>query len=342
MTDSIQSQGEDRLIELILQAATSKGVRMAEELGRDDAACFDSSEYANGQIVVTTDSMELDSHFRFWSAIKDRPLDWLGRKLFRVNLSDLSSKGAKPLQVILSLGLPNDASVTKVLEFYDGLFAELVHHNVLLVGGDTYLSKSWNLGLTMTGLRTAKTPFPYRKLAKLGDKLYVTGWQGLSDAGFQLLEKNESAEKYPELIQHHLIPPDRNNIGRALNESLSRLAMMDCSDGLAKDIQRMAKSSGAGIRLFADRLLIHPELQQFADDTNQRANVIALRGGEDFELLFATPDHEDAVRQIVSKIDPELSVTHVGDVLENPECSYVLDGREHSINSFKSFEHFKG
>ena len=64
---------------------------------KDDAAVF--SPPAGHEVVVTTDALVADVHFR---SIDDP--DLIAKKVLRVNLSDLAAMGAKPGGVVLSAG----------------------------------------------------------------------------------------------------------------------------------------------------------------------------------------------------------------------------------------------
>ena len=59
-------------------------------------------------------------------------------------------------------------------------------------------------------------------------------------------------------------------------------AMIDISDGLARDLVRICEASGVGVRLDAAKVPSHPAA----------AGSEALGGGEDYELLATMPSVE--------------------------------------------------
>jgi thiamine monophosphate kinase len=88
----------------------------------------DAAELADG-LVVTQDALVEGVHFR---------LDWLswrelGFRAAAVTLSDLSASAARPEALFVTLTLPGDVELERVLELYEG-FAEA---GVPVRGGDT-------------------------------------------------------------------------------------------------------------------------------------------------------------------------------------------------------------
>jgi thiamine-monophosphate kinase len=63
--------------------------------------------------------------------------------------------------------------------------------------------------------------------------------------------------------------------------------MLDLSDGLALDLARMARASGAGALVEAERVPVSAAARRLARRTGKRALEHALSDGEDYELLFA-------------------------------------------------------
>ena len=74
---------------------------------RDDAALL--TPPPGRQLVLTADAMVAGVHF-----LPDDPPDLVGRKLLRVNLSDLAAKGAAPLHYLMTVSTPNAAAARAV------------------------------------------------------------------------------------------------------------------------------------------------------------------------------------------------------------------------------------
>ena len=208
----------------------------------------DAAELQGGR-VVTQDALIEDVHFR---------LDWiawheLGFRAAAVNLSDLAASGAEPEGLVVTLGLPAETDADDVLELYAGLNEP----GVPVIGGDTTRSDKVVLGVTALG-RSERVPG--RAGARPGDRLVVTGPLGGAGAAFR-------AGRY-------LRPPVRLEEGRALARHAH--AMLDVSDGIARDAGHIAARSGC-------RLVVELERVPLADG----AELSDLGFGEDYELLAA-------------------------------------------------------
>jgi thiamine-monophosphate kinase len=209
----------------------------------NDAAVVDG-------LVVTQDALVEDVHFRLdWISWRD-----LGFRAAAVNLSDLAASGAEARGLVVSLGAPPDTLVEDLLELYQGIGETAV----AVVGGDTTRADKLLLSVTALG-RSERVPG--RGGARPGDSLVVTGPLGAAGAAFR--------------DQRFIRPPLRLAEGRELARTAS--AMLDISDGLARDAGHIATRSGV-------RCAIDLELVPLAGG----ATVEDLGFGEDYELLAAT------------------------------------------------------
>jgi thiamine-monophosphate kinase len=210
----------------------------------------DAADLGDGRIV-TQDALVEDVHFRRdWISWRD-----LGFRAAAVNLSDLAASGAEAEGLIVSLGLPGDTELDDVLELYEGMGET----GVPVVGGDTTSAERIYLSVTAVG-RSDRVPG--RDGAKPGDLLVVTGPLGAAGAAFR---KNRFVR-----------PPVRLEEGRSLASTAH--AMLDISDGLERDLERIAERSRV-------RCLVELERVPLADG----ATVDDLGFGEDYELLAAVP-----------------------------------------------------
>jgi thiamine-monophosphate kinase len=208
----------------------------------------DAAELPGG-LIVTQDALVEGVHFRLdWITWRD-----LGFRASAVNLSDLAASGAAPEGLVVSLGLPAETELESVLELYVGLNEP----GVPVIGGDTTRSDRAVVSVTALG-RSERVPG--RGGARPGDRLVVTGPLGGAGAAFR-------AGRY-------LRPPLRLAEGRRLARDAH--AMLDVSDGLARDAGHIAARSGC-------KLVIELERVPLAED----ADLADLGFGEDFELLAA-------------------------------------------------------
>jgi thiamine-monophosphate kinase len=215
--------------------------------------------------VVTQDSLVEGVHFRLrWTSWRD-----LGYKAAAVNLSDLAAMGAEPEGLLVSLAVPADQDADAVFELYEGLNEP----GVPVIGGDTTASEAAAVTVTAVG-RSERVPG--RSGARPGDRLVVTGPLGAAAAGLHALE--QELQGFEELVERQRRPPLRLAEGRALARIAH--AMVDLSDGLLRDAQRIAERSGC-------RLVI--DVERVPQDTRvaEVANLPFWTMGEDYELLAA-------------------------------------------------------
>lgn len=226
-------------------------------------------------IILTHDMMSEDVH---WLPNAD-PAD-VAWKLVASNLSDLAAKGARPLGILLGFMLGDDIWDRA---FAAGLHAALAHFGVALLGGDTITNRGDKraLGLTAIGVATC-VPVPSRGGAKSGDLIYVTGTLGDALAGFELIDAGFD-EVGPLAIAFNR-PEPRINEGKILAPLVH--AMMDVSDGLLIDAERLASASKVGISIDLSQIPLSPAYISYRGDALE-SRLQAASWGDDYQLLFA-------------------------------------------------------
>jgi thiamine-monophosphate kinase len=100
--------------------------------------------------------------------------------------------------------------------------------------------------------------------------------------------------------------------------------MMDLSDGLAKDLPRLAEASGCGFELDFDAL-----------PKNAGCGVEqALGDGEDYELLLAiAPEQLAGLAAAWARVFPELELTAIGRLVEHGKGISLHGGWDHFASS---------
>lgn len=235
------------------QSPTGSAFRPAVGIGDDGAVLRDGT-------VLTMDTMVEGRH---WDE-KLTPAD-VGWKLAAVNASDLGSMGARPQWALLSLALPDPLDTAWLLAFRDGLHEGLDHFGLTLVGGDTVSAPVRTLTLAVGG-RAARPVL--RSTGRQDDDVYVTGQLGFAAEGF--LSLAPSALARAALARPH--PPVE--LGIALAEQGLATSMMDLSDGLRADLERLCVASGVSAE-------IDPATVPGVADLAWRVAF-----GEDYQLLF--------------------------------------------------------
>lgn len=239
---------------------------------RDDAAVLD----LGGQSIVLTHDMIVEGvHF-----LATDPPETVAWKLVAVNLSDLAAKGAQPLGVLL--GYPLGGTAWDVA-FVAGLREALGAFAVPLLGGDTVAAPAGARTLALTAVGAApETGAPSRSGARAGDLLYVTGTIG--DAGLGLEIAAGRIAGPDALLEAYRRPHPLVAEGRALAPHVH--AMMDISDGLLLDAQRMAATSGLAVSIALDTIPFSPDFIALAG-SDVAARLSAAQAGDDYQLLFA-------------------------------------------------------
>jgi thiamine-monophosphate kinase len=261
----------------------------------DDAALV--TVPPDAELVLTTDALVEGVHFVAGSAARS-----LGHRALAVNLSDIAAMGASPSWMLLALTLPQ-ADEDWLREFCLGMGALAHEHQVALVGGN--LSRG-PLAITveLAGL-VPRGRALRRDGARPGDQLYVSGTLGDAAAGRERLHDPAAAA----LVRRFEYPQPRVALGQALRGLAS--ACIDVSDGLYVDATRLLQASGCAAEIDLARLPLSPELRRVL---GAQAPVLALSGGEDYELCFsAAPEQAAAVAAAASRVGQGISCVGVLD-----------------------------
>mgnify|MGYP006294009045 CR=1 FL=1 len=318
----ISEVGEFGLIDRLTTNIELKNESTLKGVG-DDAAVLD---YGKNCVVFSTDLLTEGVHFNLMYV----PLKHLGYKAVVVNLSDIYAMNAKPRQITVNLALSNKFSVEAVEELYSGIHFACKNYDVDLVGGDTTSSLT-GLTISVSVLGEAdKENLVYRKGAKAGDIICVTGDLGGAYMGLQLLERENEVFKvnekmqpqlqgYDYILERQLKPEARPDIIEAFKKlNLKPTSMIDISDGLSSEVLHLCKSSDLGCRLNEEKIPMDDQTKKMAGELNINPLVAALNGGEDYELLF-TVSPED-----FEKIKNDPDFTAIGKMVNEAEGTNLV------------------
>jgi thiamine-monophosphate kinase len=299
----------------------------------DDVAVIEMGKKA---LLLTTDILIEDIHFeRSWTD----PYR-LGKKALAVNLSDIAAMGGVPKYFLISLGLPKTLPFSFVALFYRGLKEMARRHQVDLVGGDTSLSQKITINICLIG-EGEKKNLLFRNGAKVGDDLYVSGTLGDAALGLKILQDKNNPKKPKGLIEKHLSPTPRVDLGQALGRKQIASAMIDVSDGLLSDALHISEESKVGARIWGDRIPLSNLFRKWISDYLEDPYQIALSGGEDYELLFtASPKRKASIQSLSCSLN--IPITHVGKILPQKDGFQLIGkgGKEVALNRL-GFDHFK-
>ena len=296
----------------------------------DDAAVL--APVRNQRLVVTTDAVVEGVHF---SRAYSTPAD-IGHKALAVNLSDLAAMAATPRWVVLSLVLPGSTLVPDVEALVDGLAALAGRHAVSVVGGNITRTDGPLVVDITAGGEVAPRRWLTRSGALAGHEIYVSGSIGGAAAGLEMLRQGSGSA---DCISRHRRPEPRVRLGQAMGRARAGRAAMDLSDGLADALRQVATASGVGVRIDADALPIDPAAREWWTARGVDPVNAAVKGGDDYELLFAVPAKgRGPLRSVMRHItDPPL--TKIGTFTKNPrEVVLTRGGKEDALP--EGFDHF--
>ena len=215
----------------------------------DDCAVLPGSTPGR-RLLYTCDPVVEGIHF-----LPATPARQVGWKAMARNLSDIAAMGGQPRWAVVSLGLRATTPVRYVRELYAGLQAVARPYGCKIVGGDiTHVRREQFVVVALVG-EVERHRLTLRSGARPGDRIFVTGPLGGARAG------------------KHLRFTPRLREARWLTDQCRIHAMLDISDGLASDLQRLAEASQVGVNIVARQIPRTGSLHA------------ALTEGEDFELL---------------------------------------------------------
>lgn len=288
--------------------------------GEDDCAVLDTG--GDDYLLVTTDMLHRKTDF---------PLQMTGRQIgwmsVAVNLSDLASKGARPIGVLMAMGIPPDTEVGFIEEIVKGMDECASRYGTQIAGGDTDAHDE--LTLVGTALGTVKKERLLRRSgARIGDLVCVTGHPGTAGAALFALDKKIPASQ--EILNALFEPVPRIYEGIALADSLSVTSMMDISDGLALSLHDMSRAGKVGFKIYESKLPVLPDVKKLLKEKEMLE--AAIFAGGDFELLFTVaPENLDKARKACP-------LTVIGDVIEKGVFIERAGGVEEL--QARGYEHF--
>lgn len=265
----------------------------------DDAAVFAAP---GPRLIFTTDTMVegVDFELSYFPAVD------LGWKVMAINASDVAAMGARPSKAVATLCVPATTPVGFLEDLAEGLGQGCTATGAELVGGDISSSDRISLGVAMLG--SVERPV-LRSGARAGDAICVTGCLGGAAGGLHLLSRDDDARG--PLVERHRRPAARVAEASALR-NFDVSSMLDVSDGLVVDLERLMEASGTGCEVDLGKLPVDPHL---ADVPALDEVETALFGGEDLELLFTMlPSHCTAAGMMLKARGTAL--TQIGVVTE--------------------------
>lgn len=287
--------GEDRLIESLVD-----GLHQSEDTlvgPGDDCAVVDVGQKGRYQLLKT-DSLVEGIHY-----LPDTPPEQVGWKAVARVVSDFAAMGGVPGPLLVTIALAPDQEVRYVQELYRGMKKCADTFGASICGGETSsvpIGSAAVIAIAGTGW-VEKDRLVCRSGGRVGDVVLVTGRLGGSIRG------------------KHLSFTPRVEEALWLTEHCQLHAMMDLSDGLARDLPRLAKASGCDFVIDEAAVPCSPGCDLAS----------AIGDGEDFELLLTVS--ASVVKPLISSWNerfPELPLTAVAQLVQG-QVAKAEGGWEH-------------
>lgn len=329
MGESLAERGERALLADIRRLVPRHG-RVRWGPG-DDAALITT---ARRPLLLTTDALVEVVHFRrSWLSAHA-----LGRRAYEVNASDVAAMGGRPVAALLALSARPDLPATELRGIVAGVRDRARASGAALAGGN--LTAGPVLSLTVALLGEVVGRAVGRGGGRPGDRLFVTGTLGGAALGLRLLMRRSDVRgRRAGAIRCWQRPVARLRAGAMLARRDLASAMIDISDGLLVDAERICESSRVGAVVRLDRL---PFARVLADEPTAVARRLALSGGEDYELLFAVPP---ARMRALARAYGELGcpIREIGELVRGRGVRVVdAHGRSLPLPERRGHAHFTG
>jgi thiamine-monophosphate kinase len=290
--ENLSDIGEDALIARLLKQVPISGKGIIIGSGDDCAV----TEYSKTHYeLLKTDAVIEGVHF-----LPEENPTRVGWKAIARVISDFAAMGGRPKWFMVTIAIPTSCSVRYLENLYTGMGKCMETHGGILVGGETTRippGSSLMISIAATG-EVKHDELVLRSEGKVDDSIYVTGKLGGSISG------------------KHLDFQPRIDQASWLVKNFKPNAMMDLSDGLAKDLPRLAKASSCGLIL---------EKNNIPGSLNCNLDQ-ALNNGEDYELLFTVDvNRSEKLENEWRKKFPKLLLTKIGSLV-NKQIGESLNG----------------
>lgn len=276
----------------------------------------------HGAVSVTSIDAVVDGvHFE----LKSWPPRAVGHKAVAAALSDLAAMGASAGEVYVAAGVPHDFSESDFDDLTHGIAEAAGAVGAVVAGGDLVASGELWLSVTVVGYALSAESVVRREGAQPGDVVAVTGSLGGSARALELIEQGNGASD--PMTAKQFAPVPRIAAGAALARS-GATAMIDVSDGLARDAGHIGAASGVQLEIELARL---PLAEGVSDPT------YAAASGEEYELLATIPEDrfEDAERAVE---EAGTALTAIGRVTAGSGAQ-LLDAAGAGVE-IRGFDHF--
>lgn len=286
----------------------------------DDAAVIDLGKRPT---IITVDTQVEGVHFRR-ELISCREE---GSRAMVAAVSDIWAMAAMPSASVIALTLVASFLDEDFRELIEGLAEAARSTGARVIGGNLSQGPSLSVTTTVFGWPIAEPVT--RTGARPGDTVYVTGTLGGAALGLAVLQAGAlDLDHAASFVERWKRPPMHGYAAKVLADLAT--AAVDVSDGCAQDLQHLCTASGVGATLHAAALPTAPGYRTTCKALRLDPVVLALTGGEDYELLFTARESPEA----------DALGTKIGEITEGSRVG-VVDRAGHVIEiDHTGFRHF--
>lgn len=268
----------------------------------------------NTSVLLTTDMLLEGTHFH----LKKTTLKQVGSKAMAVSLSDCAAMATVPIAAVVSVALPKRLTQKQIKQLHSGIVSAGDKFQCPLIGGDiTRWNKDNPLAISVAMLARPAGHKPVRRSgAKVGDCICVTGSLGGS------------------IYQKHLQFEPRVKEAIKIAQMVTVNSMIDISDGLSTDLNRICQASQVGAVINAEKIPLSEQARKTKSPLNS-----ALNDGEDFELLFTLSQKQ--CDKLLSKWNGRTPITKIGKI-NNTKKMQIKTPPDHIRDlKAKGYNHFR-
>jgi len=265
-------------------------------------------------VLITTDILLDGVHFD----LQKVTLKQVGYKAMAASLSDCAAMATVPVAAVVSVALPRGFGEKELKQLHSGITLAGDKFGCPLIGGDiTAWEKKEPFVINVAMLSRPAGNKPIRRTgAKVGDSICVTGSLGgaVSSKHLNFEPRVKEAIKIAQMV--------------TIN------SMMDISDGLSSDLNRICRASQVGAVIDAENIPLSDEAKKSKNPLSS-----ALNDGEDFELLFTLSQVE--CEKLLSRWAEPVSITRIGTINDTKKMQIRMpDGQIRDLQA-AGYDHLR-